>query len=113
MKEAFPFLLVLAALVVTLFSLFGEDGFAKQHSMERTLERERERNLALQEYVDDLDDKVHRLEHDDRELEKTARNKLGMARPDELIFFFDKRPQQGKLGHGTLGKDKTRTERQD
>lgn len=94
MKQAFPFIAVLLGLIVTVASLFGKDGFEKQHSMEKVLENERGRNSELKQYVDSLKEKVYTLQHDDRELEKTARNKLGMARPGEVVIFFDKKSEK-------------------
>jgi hypothetical protein len=42
------------------------------------------------------------LESDPRALEKTARDELGMARPDELILIFDeKEPQPAAVLHRT------------
>ncbi len=89
-KRAFPFLAVLVGLAVTVLSLLGKDGIEKQRSMERVLENERGRNSELKQYVQSLKEKIYSVETDNRELEKTARNKLGMARPGEMIFFFEK-----------------------
>jgi cell division protein FtsB len=51
--------------------------------------------------VTDLREKVYGLKNDDRVLEKTARNELGLARPGELIVFFeDEKNAEIDLGRG-------------
>ena len=40
--------------------------------------------------IEDLKSQVYNLQNDPRALEKAARNELGMARPNERIFIFEK-----------------------
>ena len=57
--------------------------------LERNLDTQRSRNHELRTHVDDLRAKVNAIGSDDRALEKAARNELGLARENELVFIFD------------------------
>ncbi len=90
MKKLTSILVLIAAVVVGIFCIFGDDSYNKLASMRRTLESEREQNNQLEASVGELKREVRLLQSDPRAIEKAARNELGMARPSEQIFFFDK-----------------------
>jgi len=90
MKYYVTLVLVICACAAAVFALFGDDGFSRMRALRKSVEAQREKNLQLQAQVSALKSKVHGLRNDDRALEKAARNQLGMARPDERIFIFEK-----------------------
>lgn len=98
MKGLAPGILLFCALVAALFSLFGDDSYGRMQSLERSLSAQQQKNEELRTHVSDLKRDVYGLQHDDRILEKAARNELGMARPDEMIFIFDKGAKGGNDG---------------
>lgn len=53
-----------------------------------------EKTVKLQQEIDDLNKRLHRLEHDPVYLEKVAREKMGVARKGEVIYRLS--PQQQK-----------------
>ena len=79
------------ALVLFVFSLitsFGERGLL--HLWRLTEERRRlgEKNFRLHQENEILREKIDRLRHDDRYLEKRAREDLGFVAPGEIVYQF-------------------------
>lgn len=95
MKGLAPGIILFCALIAALFSLFGDDSYGRMRSLEKSLVAQQEKNGELHAHVSDLKREVYGLQHDDRILEKAARNELGMARPDEMVFIFDKSNKGG------------------
>lgn len=65
-------------------------------AMERSLSTERAQNRDLERHVQELRASVRGLRTDDRALEKAARNELGMVRPNEFLFVFEKSSDGGE-----------------
>ncbi len=61
-------------------------------SVEKSLNAQKIKNEKLDNQVRELKNKVMSLSSDDRMLEKEARNQLGLAKPNELIFLFNDEP---------------------
>ena len=98
MKGLAPGIILFCALIAALFSLFGDDSYGRMQSLEKSLGAQLQKNEELHAHVSELKRDVYGLQHDDRILEKAARNELGMARPDEMIFIFDKSGKGGGDG---------------
>lgn len=84
-------LLLVGALIVSLVSVFGSDHFSRLNSLKAGLVAQQAKNDELGQYVGALRHEVHELRTSDRALEKAARNELGMARPSEVVIFFDEK----------------------
>ena len=102
MKKIPPVLVLFVALIVAFLCIYGDNSFEKLASLRKSLEVQREKNIDLGIEVNELKREVHDLHSSSREIEKAARNELGMARPNELIFFFDK---ESKAGIDRMSKD--------
>lgn len=89
MKRLAPFVLVLCAIGYLGFSFFGDESYDTLEKLEQNLEHQRVKNLETKSQIEELKKEVFRLQHDERTLEKAARNELGMSRHGELIFVFD------------------------
>ena len=90
--KRFAGLVLLAFTVITvLFLIFGDESYSNLRALERSVKLQTERNANLDTYVSDLKSTVRSLRYDDRAIEIAARNELGMARPDEIIFFFEEK----------------------
>jgi len=72
------------------FTLFGENGLTRL----RELRRQRDELLleirTLKEYNSELAREVKLLQHDDRYLERIAREELGLTGPNEIVFRFSR-----------------------
>ena len=68
-----------------LFFFFGKQGiyYLYRQKQERLLEIRNDRRV-----IDSLQREIKRLTNDTTYLERIAREKLGMARPDEKVFKF-------------------------
>ena len=84
-----PALIFVLALTIGVFSVYGGGSYAGLKSLKRSLVIQQRKNFEERRYIEGLQRQVSGIEQDARILEKTARNELGMARPDELIFIFD------------------------
>ena len=93
MKRYVSYVILTCALIIALLALFGDDSFSKLSAMRRGLEFQREKNAELDRDVKGLRREVMGLKSDDRTLEKAARNELGLARPNELVFIFEDQKQ--------------------
>ena len=88
-KRYGPILLIVCLLAATVYSLFGDESYGKLVALRKSLVAQQAANAELGKKVSELKAKVGGIRSDDRELEKTARNELGMARPNEMIFIFN------------------------
>ena len=94
MRQWIPLVLIGCALVTALFALFGDGSFSQLQTMQRSLDQQVQRNADLRDEVGALRREVVGLQSDSRAIEKAARNELGMARPNEKIFIFEKKNHQ-------------------
>jgi cell division protein FtsB len=83
-------LYLLSALIVTLslFTVFGERGGLHLSRLWQEKRRLEEKNFLLQKENETLRERIHRLRHDDRYLERIAREELNLVRPGEIIYRF-------------------------
>lgn len=91
MRSLTPTLLVLLAVSIGALTIVGDDSYSKYVSLQGSLDAQVEKNDQLESKVGELRRKVTGLQSNPRELERAARDELGMARPDELIFVFDRK----------------------
>ena len=97
MKGLAPGIILICALVAALFSLFGDDSYGRMQGLQRSLMAQQQKNSELRETVGNLKQEVYGLQHSDRVLEKAARNELGLAKQNEMVFIFD---SPSKTGNG-------------
>lgn len=105
-----PIVVIFAAVIVAYMTLFGGSGLPYLRSQRRSLAVQEENNRELRDYVESLRGSVYGLREKDRALEKAARNELGMARPNEEIFFFE-RVDQDRGGQTSSPKKATNEHR--
>lgn len=100
-KFATVFLIVAAACV-----LIGEQGVSQKQKLEDKLTVLQKENELIAAENQALETKVTLLRTDPKTIESVAKRKLGMARPDETVFLFDKNAE-ANLRHDSergLGK---------
>lgn len=89
MKQFAPLIVVVLAILTALLTVLGDDSYSRLSRFKETIVLQKEKNDVLRSRVEDLRLQVNGLLSSDRTLEKAARNELGMARPDEMIFLFE------------------------
>jgi cell division protein FtsB len=88
---------VIAGGLVCLGVLMGQKGLAERSRLIEQCAALRAENHALEESINRLERRVTLLRTNPRSIEKAAKRKLGMARPDEEVYIFGRSNQQ--LGH--------------
>ncbi|MCB9029771.1 MAG: septum formation initiator family protein [Deltaproteobacteria bacterium] len=89
MKGVLPFALILTALILTIFSIVRDGGYDQLQTLKANHLRQQAKNQEKQDYVNSLRRDIYELKYDQRALEKKAREDVGMARPNEQVYFFD------------------------
>ncbi len=83
-------------LLLSLLAMAGERGFLEVYAFSRHLERIESQIHTLEEQNKSLRSQVTGLQSDPYQIEKLAREDLGLARPDELVFEIVEVPEAGK-----------------
>lgn len=96
MKGLIPLSILIFLLMLTLMSIFGDEGYSHLQALRESLDRQNSRNSDRSQYIEGIKNEVYALEKDDRALEKAAREHLGMARPNEEIYFFEEKSNAGR-----------------
>jgi cell division protein FtsB len=79
-------------LLLALLAMVGERGFWEVYQYSRHLQRIESRIRSLEEENQRLQRQVTGLRSDPYQVEKLAREDLGLARPDEFIFEIVEEP---------------------
>ena len=87
-RQLAPLLLLTLSVVLVFLSFFGDESYNRLQELEAELRNQRADNEAISTYVEEMRAEVVGLQKDDRVLEKTARNELGMVRSNEVLFVF-------------------------
>ena len=101
MKKGFPYLMLFAALVVSALSIFGDHSYDQLRSLRKSLNEQRGMNANLDATVRGLRREVRGLRSDPAAIERAARDELGMARPDERIYIFERRGGENEKGEAS------------
>ncbi|MBX7145075.1 MAG: septum formation initiator family protein [Oligoflexia bacterium] len=96
MKSSVFIILLFLALLAAFTTLISDGSYSRMRNLEQSVASQREKNQELKEQVGALRQEVQGLQHDDRVLEKAARNELGLARPGENLVIFDKGASRGQ-----------------
>ena len=94
MKRYIPGLILGGLLILTVSSIIGEQSYPQLQRLRENLQKQTTKNREMRAYLQELRQQLVDLQHNDRELEKAARNELGLAREDELIFVFEKEQRE-------------------
>jgi len=80
----------MVGLITTLafFTTFGERGLLHLWRLSEAKRKLDDKNFQLQRSNAMLRERIHRLRHDDRHLEKLAREELGLVREGEIVYRF-------------------------
>ena len=82
-------ILLFVALGWVIVSVVIDDSYGKLLRVQTATDQQKQRNAEANHNNQQLRRRIHDLQESSRELEKTARNEMGLARPDEMIFFFE------------------------
>jgi cell division protein FtsB len=96
MRGWVPISILIFLIAITVMSLVGRDGYPHLEALRDSLNRQNTRNEERATYINELKKEVYSLEKDDRALERAARENLGMAKPNEEVYFFEDESDAGR-----------------
>jgi cell division protein FtsB len=73
-------------LIIAYYTIFGERGILQMRRLGRNLENIRASTQKLKEENEDLKREIRLLQEDEDYIERLAREELGLAREDEIIY---------------------------
>ncbi|MFH1117590.1 MAG: septum formation initiator family protein [Pseudomonadota bacterium] len=82
-------ILLLVSAVASAGILMGEKGLSRKRDLERNRLLLMSENEQLAAEIKSLEREVTLLGSDPKTIEKAAKRKLGMARPDETVYLFE------------------------
>jgi cell division protein FtsB len=80
------FLVIFFMLLITYWTVFGENGILKLKKIEQESEKVKAASEKIRAENESLKKEIKLLQEDRKYLEKVAREELGMTRQDEIIF---------------------------
>lgn len=86
------YLLSLAILIsaMLLLAIFGSRGLMQIYKLKEDRGRIQVSNARLEEENRRLAEQIHRLRHNKEEVEKVAREELGLVKKGEIVYQFEK-----------------------
>ncbi|HBO84052.1 MAG TPA: septum formation initiator [Deltaproteobacteria bacterium] len=83
--------LFFAFIVIMVFlTVFSDKGLIKIYKLSKERDSIRTNNMVLKSRNEELKKEIERLKTDNRYIEGVARKELGMVKPTEVIFQFEK-----------------------
>ena len=83
-----PFGLLVLSIVSVPLAILDEEGLPRYRALRSELAEVRRVDYRLRRDVEQLQREVTRLRSDPQEIERIARDELGMVRRDEILFQF-------------------------
>lgn len=85
-RYTYLILLVFMILLIAYYTIFGERGILKMRKLGSNLENIRASTQELKEENEELKREIRLLQEDEAYVERIAREELGLAREDEIIY---------------------------
>jgi cell division protein FtsB len=87
-KRRYTYLIVLGFMIflIAYYTIFGERGILRMRKLGRNLESIRASTQNLKEENEGLKSEIRLLQEDEDYIEKIAREELGLARKDEIVY---------------------------
>jgi cell division protein FtsB len=84
-KEFFWIIFILILIFQCYLLVFADGGYLKLKELSNELEALKQENLALRKSQQELMDQIEKLKTDPDAIERKAREKLGLAKPGDII----------------------------
>ena len=89
------YFVALAFFLLLLQDMFGTHGLLAMHRSKDKIVQVQEQNRKLNQENQELSQEIQKLRTDPSSIEKIARDRMGLARPGELIFRMPDTKQNG------------------
>ncbi len=90
LRRKYVFWVGLSVAGMLLFAVLGGRGIMQIYQLKEERNRIQESNARLQEENRKLAEKINRLRTNKEEVEKVAREELGLVKKGEIVYQFDK-----------------------
>lgn len=88
MNKLTAYILTIAGLCSLFFSLAGPNGFIQLCRLKHELRSIEQKNNSLQKEIIEVNNSIFGYQNSNYILEQAAREELGLARPDEIVYIF-------------------------
>ena len=85
-RHTYLIVLVFMILLIAYYTIFGERGILQMRKLGRNLETIRASTQNLKEENGGLKSEIRLLQEDEDYVERIAREELGLAREDEIVY---------------------------
>ena len=96
MNRISTIIILLLSLLMMCFTIAGNHGLLHLRRLDREVESLRRKNEALTQEAVAVRSQLDAAQNSDTALEKSAREQLGLAKPNELVYIFPDRGTQSK-----------------
>ena len=88
-QKKYLILLAVFASTMLLLAVFGGRGLMQIYHLKEEREKIRSVNARLREENQKLAEQIQRMKHNKKEIEKIAREELGLVKKGELVYKFE------------------------
>jgi cell division protein FtsB len=89
-------IILLLSVLMMCFTIAGNHGLLHLRRLNREVESLRKKNDELAQEVSSVRTELEAAQNSDVTLEKTAREQLGLAKPNEVVYIFPEAKAQAK-----------------
>lgn len=106
------YFIALAFFLLLLQDIFGAHGLLAMRREKNKINQVQAENQRLSQENQDLSQHIQKLKTDPSAIEKIARDRMGLARPGELIFRMPDLKRDEKSGQQSSNPQKSQDQRQ-
>lgn len=106
------YFIALAFFLLLLQDIFGAHGLLAMRREKNKINQVQTENQSLDQENQDLSQHIQKLKTDPSAIEKIARDRMGLARPGELIFRMPDLKKDGKSSQQKSNSQKTQDQPQ-
>lgn len=85
-------IIIFLSLILFFLSVTGSHGFLALRKIGGEVKQLEEKNEQLSREIVDLNNKIFAIQKSDEVLEQKAREELGLAKPNEIVYIFPAAP---------------------
>ncbi|MBI5894220.1 MAG: septum formation initiator family protein [Deltaproteobacteria bacterium] len=89
-NKRYLYLLLTFAIIMVFLTVFSDRGLIRIYQLSKERDNIRTNNRLLKTANENLREEMQRLKTDNRYIEEIARKELGMVKPTDVIYQFEK-----------------------
>ncbi len=88
MNKISSIILIIFSLSLLFFSLTGKHGLIQLQKINYEIKKITEKNTEISDNISRIKNKIYGIQNSNAVIEKTAREELGLARSNEVVYVF-------------------------